>query len=267
MTGLAASILDQAARAAARIPRETGLLFTGAMARSAHRGDKTQTRRTRGLDILNAAPDEWTFDRWQDGYPDGRVRAVFYQHGGEPIGLLCPYGQSGDLIYAKETWAVAALYDALAPSALNFGAGGVKVHYLADGEKPPGFGKTRVSIHMPRAAARTIGRLTEVRVQRLRQISEADAVAEGVSAIPPTPGWSIFRDDGSGAWWGGDEPVRGQHGVRDYVPSNLHDGYTAAQNFERLWCSINGPASWAANPWAWALSFFLVRPPAPRKES
>lgn len=243
---LATTIVDQAARAAARLPRETGLLFSAPMARSAHRGDKTQTRRMRGLDAVNASPDEWTFDRWQDGYPDGRVRAVFYQHGGEPIGLLCPYGQSGDVIYAKETWAVDDSLDALAPSALEFGGRRpVKVHFLADGPKPEGFGKLRVSLHMPRAAARTVARLSEVRVQRLHQISEADAKAEG----------ALWHDGGG----------TGHSGYRH----DIEHGYvypTARESFARLWVGINGPVSWAASPWVWCLSFFLIQP-APRKES
>ena len=71
---LTAAILDPATRV--RRPRETPLLYQPDMARATLAGLKTVTRRMRGLDFINGRPDDWTFDRWQTGYPDGRTRAV-----------------------------------------------------------------------------------------------------------------------------------------------------------------------------------------------
>jgi len=101
------------------------------------------------------------------------------------------------------------------------------VHYRADIDEPEAPGQWRPSIHMSRRASRITLEITEVRIQWLHQISEDDARAEGCVA-----------DD-----------------IRAGVPS-----FSARQNFERLWASINGSESWDANPWVWALTFKRVTP-------
>lgn len=76
---------------------------------------------------------------------------------------------------------------------------------------------------MPRWASRITLEITEVRVQRLQEISEEDARAEGVQmpdGTPTPPDWWSYR-----------------------------------QEFSHLWESINGPGSWDANPWLWCISF------------
>lgn len=83
------------------------------------------------------------------------------------------------------------------------------------------FDKTIAAIHMPRWASRLTLEITGVRVERLQEISEADCIAEGVTPDRAT-----------------DHP-RGVH-------------YTAYMD---LWQSINGPESWAANPWVWVIEF------------
>lgn len=95
----------------------------------------------------------------------------------------------------------------------------------------------RPSIFMPRWASRILLEVTEVRVERLQDISEADAKAEGI--IPH---------------------VRGGWHWREHNPSDLDDwdqfGFkTARDAYGALWESINGPGSWEANPWVWAVSF------------
>ena len=77
---------------------------------------------------------------------------------------------------------------------------------------------------MPSAASRITLEITGVRVERLQDISEADAVAEGTAA---------------GFW--------------EY--DNGEGTETAKESYECLWGSINGPGSWAANPWVWVIDF------------
>jgi hypothetical protein len=92
---------------------------------------------------------------------------------------------------------------------------------------PPYAIKRRPSIFMKRAMSRITLEVTGVRVERLQDISEADARSEGV-AMPdgaPTP----------------------------------PDGWSYRQEFEHLWESINGPDSWAANPWVWVIEFKRVQ--------
>ena len=90
-------------------------------------------------------------------------------------------------------------------------------HYWADGDLVTG--KKRPSIHMPRWASRITLEITSVRVERLQDISRGDAMAEGC----PFP--------------------------------NMAQGDDPRQWYEQLWGEINGPDSWSANPWVWAIEF------------
>jgi hypothetical protein len=85
---------------------------------------------------------------------------------------------------------------------------------------------------MPRAASRITLEITEVRVERLQDISEADSAVEGCTK------------NHNGYFWGGPHDVSG-----------LKQMATAQQAYRDLWESINGPGSWEANPWVWAVSF------------
>jgi hypothetical protein len=90
------------------------------------------------------------------------------------------------------------------------------------GKGPDGPARWRPSIHMPRWASRITLEITDVRVERLQEISEEDALAEGVIGI-----YAHARTNPRGA-------------------------------FHALWESIYGPDSWAANPWVWAITFRRV---------
>ncbi len=98
---------------------------------------------------------------------------------------------------------------------------------------------------MPRWASRILLEITEVRVERLNEISETDALAEGIEkVIRPQPNgdvWHTFVTSG--------------------VPTNLHYYATARQAFRQLWQKINGPNSWEVNPWVWVVSFNRVESP------
>ena len=98
----------------------------------------------------------------------------------------------------------------------------------------------RPAIFMPRAACRILLEVTEVRVQRLQDISEADAIAEG---IEPNPAWiGTYRD----------YSVERERQVWNLDP---------VASYRTLWDSINGKtpgAAWADNPWVWAVSFMRV---------
>ena len=185
--------------------KERPILFSAPMVRAILEGGKTQTRRL--VKIRGCAPG-----------------AVL------PVEFPCPYGVVGDRLWVKETWRSSRAADKHSPAALT--GHGWPVWYVADGgvmwtgadRGGPGFmtpGKTRVSIHMPRWASRITLEVTDVRVERLQDITEADARAEGVQPLQ--------MDNGS-----------------------------ALPSFEGLWCSINGAGSWAANPWVWAISFARV---------
>lgn len=161
---------------------------------------------------------------------DGEPPFVYSALGGDGPGYdvtetrtpcRCPYGQPGDRLWVREAWqAIDGNERALRIMTEPHPSRGW-IEYAAtvpEGHEPPP--RWRPSIHMPRWASRITLEVTGVRVERLQDISEADATAEGVSAIP-------------------DEMRRA----------------TPRCDFQALWQSINGPDSWAANPWVWIVEF------------
>ena len=107
---------------------------------------------------------------------------------------------------------------------------------------------------MPRPASRLTLEITEVRVERLQDISEADALAEGVYRVDPdaedldngcTPDDFVFMAPGT----------RQGFGMTTAERNREQWGPTASFAYSRTWEAINGPGSWAANPWVWAISF------------
>jgi len=108
--------------------------------------------------------------------------------------------------------------------------------------------KWRPSAHMPRWASRITLEVTGVRVERLQDISEADAIAEGIERGAGFPGW--YRGPLAG------DSASLQQAGRDFkIPTAFpHLAYRA------LWESIHGPDSWDANPFVWVVEFRRVTP-------
>lgn len=155
--------------------------------------------------------------------------------------IKCPYGKPGDLLWVRETWAqdfeeIQIAGGDWSNSYLNATGGYL---YKADGvEFAPVdskvFGKWKPSIHMPKAAARILLQVTDVRVERLQDISEDDAKAEGVHF--------------NGTFY------------QNYLAANDWEctHRCAIKSFQSLWKSINGAESWDANPWVWVVSFKVL---------
>lgn len=230
---------------------ERPILFSAPMVRALLAGTKTQTRR-----IMKPAAPHWARGCYRR--PDTRwiwVTGTRPDNGpghGVALGdgtVACPYGVPGDTLYVRETFRLPAEYDDWKPKNVRQGA---PVHYEADGRAAEGWGKTRVSIHMPRWVSRITLRITDVRVERLNEISEGDAAAEGVEP-PPTDrdvhDWSICPRCGGTGLHGG----LGEH--LGFVEVDCSDCDTHAKRYRHLWDHINGPGSWAANPWVWAVTF------------
>lgn len=131
------------------------ILFSAAMVRAILEGEKTQTRRIARLNASGRVA--WKGHNWHCDDPESR--------------LACPYGQPGDRLWVRETWA-----DTMSdpPEAV----------YRADGERhPSSFLKWKPSIFMPRWASRITLEVTGVRVERLQEISKADVIAEGIDGL------------------------------------------------------------------------------------
>lgn len=220
-------------------------------------GNKTQTRR-------KATVHDWPTDVTyaEEGWGKGKSpkpKWLFTDDGAfNGFSLNCPYGETGDKLWVRETWATSIACDDRPPSDMEKpGRGyGWPVWYAADGvvntrradpvpQGGTGFttmGKCRPSIFMPRWASRITLEITAVRVQRLQEISEHDAEAEGCSHD------FLHSDTCSNdncALCGGVDDCEGV-------------AVSAKENYRALWERINGKGSWAANPWVWVVTFKRV---------
>ena len=205
--------------------KERPILFSGPMVRAILEGRKTMTRRVvklrHGADVVVTNGQVWKPARVDyAGYVD------------------CPYGQPGDRLWVRESWRTVKEADDIAPRDLNAAH---RYWYEADAPHQIGFGKCRPSIHMPRIASRILLEITAVRVERLHDITEADAQAEGVERVVVGSGWRRYCD-----------PDSEEVGV---PPCG-----DARRSFRSLWKHINGAESWNANPWVWVVEFKRVQP-------
>lgn len=198
--------------------KEIGMLFSSEMVRAILGERKTQTRRlARDCRIDshgNAWQGKWNFgqDVWGKPHVD-RWR--------KPCDV-------GDRIYVRETWGV-----------LND-----KHHrycYLVDSQYPQGRSRQqlvgnrwRPSIHMPKAAARIWLEVTDVRTERLQDISEKDAIAEGIDMESEFASLCIDLETAP-------------------YSNDLVRNSAAITVFKKLWESTCG--SWDANPWVWVIEF------------
>lgn len=195
------------------------ILMAAPMVRSTIEGRKTQTRRTVKLPPWSTGNDgDVEID--ERGIPQiiDRTSGCFAD-----IPLLY---KTGDLFWVKETFAHVANF----PPTVRYYATD-DVHELR---------KRQPSIHMPRWASRLTLEITDVRVERLQDISEEDAILEGINVDLSLPNnvhrhWLDLGHDSKGAEW--------------------ITGWDARDVYRQLWHSISGAGSWEANPWVWVLTF------------
>jgi hypothetical protein len=190
---------------------------------------KSQTRRMNALEYFSANdPDNWRCARVRGG-----VAFMVYKNAPQEREAKCPYGKPGDLLWIRETFGEFVRRP------------GVPV-YRADGENALGSSNPwRPSIHMPRKYSRLTLKITEVRVQRLKEISEADAIAEGIERV----------DDPRGTAWKSYEIIHeGRHKGKP-SPHAAVPNRSPITSYCELWTAINGAGSWDMNPWIWALTF------------
>jgi hypothetical protein len=208
------------------------ILFSGPMVRALLDGTKTQTRRIikpRLLDNMEEPHESGSTFFHSDrcgGACDYACRGQWWED-------VCPYGKRGDRLWVRETWSpvptTAYAHSDGVQQTINPADRWTAAVYKAGWERSEPTWKP--SIHMPRWASRITLEITDVRVQRLQEISAGDALAEGcVYTDTNQHMWEVIGCPGTGEW-------------------------TAYQCYRKLWESINGTGSWGANPWVWALTF------------
>ncbi|BAS59885.1 hypothetical protein NIES2135_20400 [Leptolyngbya boryana NIES-2135] len=235
---------------------ERPILFSGEMVRAILSGSKTQTRR-----IVKPQP---RLGLLGNGQPIGNGQLVWEPKKDRVIPLTdsclhqifdyCPYGSKGDRLWVRETWRPRSWGSDFEWMMIQYKEGDdvkeinpsdvwgddAEVVWAKMSRECVGAGnpttdsgdfilekplKWRASIFMPRAASRITLEITNIRIERLQDISEEDAKAEGVPPFDWNDGWSL----------------------------------RPAPAFEKLWDSINGAKHpWSSNPWVWVVSFSRI---------
>jgi hypothetical protein len=220
------------------IMKERPIIFNAEMVRAILDGRKTQTRR----------PIKWKRTRFteigerDDGskwpWSEDPERACDFWH-------PCPFGAVGDQLWVRETFSCIGNEDGHPVDAdgnLCDREGAQRIYRASAVQEPNNYGlwtspdgfdfegAWTPSIHMPRWASRITLEITGVRVERLNDISEEDARAEGVKLLRP------------GYW-------------RHYQAGWTQHQLSARGSFVTLWKSIYGEESWNANPWVWVVEF------------
>jgi hypothetical protein len=217
--------------------KDRPILFSGAMVRAILADRKTQTRRIlnpRGRQMPSGG--RFAYNGYSLVREDARGVSMY------PM-PPCPYGVAGERLWVRETWAAPHDCDAAKPSELP---DGTRIHYRAAWDGPCGLA-WRPSIFLQRRFARLVLEVTNVRVERLNDISRDDAKAEGIIEV----------ESGGPPWHVGYTDV--DHG--DALQAGHITGPVGA--FRGLWDSINGKrAPWSSNPYVWVVSFRRIEPKA-----
>jgi hypothetical protein len=234
--------------------KERPILFSAPMVRAILEGRKTVTRR---------ALNERALKNIGYGVQLGECHELPTEGPLHPNSIgyytdFCPFGQPGDRLYVRET------FNRTNPG----GADGV-YYYRADGGFPKSIGggtftdaeSWKPSIHMPRIASRILLEITDVRVERLQEISDEQSIAEGC----------FFTDYGRKCFHGGRgvrdatecEYPDAKHDLREgwmWDKTTSHEQCLGAPRwaFANLWLSTGG--NWDANPWVWVVEFKQVTP-------
>lgn len=202
------------------------ILFSTPMVQAILSGNKSMTRRA-----MKLQPGEG------EGYEAmGEIEFAYISKGGISGPYKCPYGQPGDVLWVRETfgvWQDITLHKAQKFNTSNwYTTEGVKIPYDTLKWKP--------NIHMPFDICRIFLRVKEIRVERLQNISEEDAIREGITKSRPIPmGWMNYMN-----------PALYFKVDKEYLGTSA-----AAASFFSLWASINGEESYNSNPWVWVIAF------------
>jgi hypothetical protein len=222
--------------------KERPILYSTPMVRGMLNGSKTQTRRVVKPQPINEdgsiydgkvwGPEMYepvAYDRHGEMVPGPEVFGIYT----EDWGVKCPYGKPGDQLWVRETWRKVEPSECGCSEACSHGSSAYDYRATGSGDEDT---KWKPSIHMPRRASRIQLEITGIRVERLQDISDDDALAEGVISYP-VGNLTVF-------------------GVEGTKIEKLHPraAYLA------LWDEINGRGSADANPWVWVVEFKVIKP-------
>lgn len=229
------------------------ILFQGEMVRAILEGRKSQTRR-----VISPPPDEncmWGYGTHAEKSFVEAMRGKYAIHArfnGVDKHVACPW-QKGQILWVKETW---SQYRAFG----NETEDDAPVIYRADedhcGQFPCTFGGNAVMVnnrnpwksprYMPKRHARIFLKVKSVRVERLQDISEVDAIAEGIEGRRFGIGAILYRDYG--------RPTADEDGEElPFIFDQWVDN--PITSYRTLWEKINGKGSWEQNPYVYMIEF------------
>ena len=199
--------------------KEAGIIMSGDHPKLILDKLKTMTRRTAGLKKINEKPDDWNVFHCVDHGRSPFWRFVGKEKSNAPpiIDIKCPYGGVGDRLWVRATWSKNPQGQMLFKYQYN------TLVKMLDLPNIPILWKP--SIHLLKEDAEIWLEITEVRAERVQEISGVDCVAEGIKQMEGMPAGEYER-----------------------------------QNFAFLWDSLNAKRGygWAVNPWVWVVSFKVV---------
>lgn len=246
--------------------KERPIIFSGESVRAIQDGRKTMTRRVvkpryrddeSGFNVCScpATNEVWVEKADEEGgdFEEG-TRFV-----------PCPYGQVGDRLWVKEVWR-----DRFGTAYANYGTGNAypiddirEVDYKSGGNgyfiggcifrddelsaKWAEWSKWKSPLFMPRWASRILLEITDIRVERVQDVSEEDAIAEGIEF---DSGWE--EECGEGYTTG--------EGWMNYKTQDF-SCESAKESYHTIWDSLNAKRGypWESNPWVWVVSFKVVQ--------
>jgi hypothetical protein len=253
--------------------KERPIIFSAPMIRAILDGSKTQTRRvvrnhsaanTLGFLLRGMLPCKWLFDN-------------------------CPYGKTGDSLWCRENFSVVSAsrgWERSTESGFDFEHGAARIKYadgttrdvtdlgirengLDEGLQAERLSKKKTvpSIHMPRWASRIDLMITCVRVERLQEISKANAIAEGATSRKVHNGYGSEYDGWSMDWSRVGQPSL--YGSNGGLLTEYDIALSSAQSaFGSLINQLHGGKNWNLkpsnlwfeNPWVWVINFQRVKP-------
>lgn len=228
------------------------ILFSTEMVQAILDNRKSQTRRV----VKPQLTKQWAVEKFCKDGP-GTVDSCDLTAADMEMDELfekCRYGKIGTILWVRETWARFAGIDESNP--FIYKADGCWNAQGVDGPVHCEGSRWKPSIHMPKGACRLFLKITDIRVERLQDISEEDAIAEGVQENicnekdRQTCPSSSCKDGccGVGEYY-------------NYESIDMEPCYSAVESYETLWTKINGPDSWNLNPWVFVISFECTEKP------
>jgi hypothetical protein len=199
------------------------ILFNTPMVKQILLGNKTQTRRTKGLESVSKIDERWYFDRQNNHKtpPFTFFDKPYLVPYGKEKKVECPYGKVGDVLWVRETFQ----NKDYSPTVYKAGF---------DEDLLRGFEEFKMkwqpSLFMPKSECRLWLKIVNIRVQKLCTITDTDALAEGVEIE--------FDEDGL---------------YKDYFSNGVT--FSPKISFKSLWKSINGEFSWVLDPFVWVIEF------------